>query len=811
MVQALKKSVYETSIMADYFKEDELIKKTGLKKEEWNFVILKELIDNALDAIEPLSEKQIFLRYFTDKKNRKNILQIFDNGSGISVETVNRIYNFSNYVSDKRHIITPSRGKQGNGLKTIISICYLMDYKLLWHTSDGVIIENIVDVTEIDKGILKFNSVEHGKTEERGIEIIGYENIRLNKSIFMEDIISRYSRCNPDVHFYVKDFYSEKQFFGDADVADKTKNSSISFYDYHTFMRLILDTQDGNTTYKQFLGDFFGTRIKNKSMIKGKIKDIDFANDEFKTDFMQLKTCQTSKQYTILKKHTLGFRYTLETEYTVQKLKGDLDIGTTVPCLVEFDVQKINTKNDPRYLAECECFVNNTLTYNNGFSIVFDEGYYDIGTRKMSSSRYLAGLLSQYNDYKFAFHFISPYFIFKDAGKTEIDISCFIKELCRELKKAISKEKRIYDANIGKPISNTKLMRPYMDMSFNIASTNGKYSITARQMWYKLREITGVSESAYNTFTQSLLTEWINKNPQYEDKINFANRGVFYVGNSQDGLGTANVRKFINNLDSSTNTFLCYGGVNNTIYIDDDFNIEYKYDKALYIEKTGFDDIFKVEKIGEKYNMIIISGQGFSTRAAKTMLYALQERGLKLYCMHDLDVAGFNILSSFRNPNDKFEHVIEIEDLGITIDDVKKYNITPERVEKGKDMVSSMPEEYQRFFDQGDYYYRVELNAFTTEQILEIMDDKLSKVNNLPTIDLKESFEVDHEALRNVAFMKAMQEKYASQLSEIHIPIDLSAYKGLYTVDEAKKEIPEIKNELISKYENAIKEKLNIF
>ena len=46
-------------ITADYFSEQGLIKQVGLTKGWWNQIILKELIDNALDAIEPLKKKEI--------------------------------------------------------------------------------------------------------------------------------------------------------------------------------------------------------------------------------------------------------------------------------------------------------------------------------------------------------------------------------------------------------------------------------------------------------------------------------------------------------------------------------------------------------------------------------------------------------------------------------------------------------------------------------------------------------------------------------------------------------------------------------
>lgn len=70
-----------------------------------------------------------------------------------------------------------------------------------------------------------------------------------------------------------------------------------------------------------------------------------------------------------------------------------------------------------------------------------------------------------------------------------------------------------------------------------------------------MREISGIEEkkNTYADFTQNILTEWIDDNPEYEDKINFSDRGNFYVDGSQNGLGTANVRSFINSIGTAQN------------------------------------------------------------------------------------------------------------------------------------------------------------------------------------------------------------------------------------------------------------------
>lgn len=139
----INRVVCKTSRIVDYFTEDGLIKQIGLTKEYWNKVIVKEIIDNALDAIEPLNNKEIHI------VQSEFSLGIYDNGNGISSEIIKSIYDFKFYVSQNRVYVTASRGKQGNGLKTIISICFLKKYHLLWHTNEGIILEGIIDAEKV--------------------------------------------------------------------------------------------------------------------------------------------------------------------------------------------------------------------------------------------------------------------------------------------------------------------------------------------------------------------------------------------------------------------------------------------------------------------------------------------------------------------------------------------------------------------------------------------------------------------------------------------------------------------------------------
>ena len=806
MVDSINRIICKTSKLVDYFTEDGLIKQIGLTKEYWNRVIIKEIVDNALDAIEPLSNKEIHII------QSDSSLGIYDNGNGLSCEIIKSIYDFNFYVSQNRIYVTASRGKQGNGLKTIISICFLKKYRLLWHTNEGIILEGIIDAEKAKNGKIRVDFRQIGTTEKRGIEIYGYE---LHQSAYYKNYVYFYTVCNPDVTFHLDYLGIEFHNPATAECVDKSQNISLAYYDYDTFKQFITDTQDGNSTYKKFLEEYFGTRIKNKSGIKSKIKDIDFNSQEFINDFLMLKEDQQTKKYTLLKKQLIGLENVLNTSIEMEDSNSLISKSDMViPCIVEFSVKKDTFKGDTnRKEADIECYINNSITYNNSWSIGFDGGWYKIGNKTVYA-RDLDDLLKDMSNFSFVFHIVSPYLKFTDAGKTRIDITSFFNELLEKLNKAIAKENRLFSSD-NKRTNNRAVMRDYVTDAFNMASDNGRYAITARQIWYKMREISGIEEKkhTYADFTQEILTEWIDDNPEYEDKVNFSDRGNFFVDGSQNGLGTANVRNFINTIGTSQNIFKCYGGISSNIHIEPDFDLIYKYDKVLYIEKTGFDAIFKAEKVGEKYNMIIVSGQGFSTRAAKTLLYKFQQMGLKLYCLHDLDISGIYILDSFGTPNKKFKECINMENLGVTLEDVEKYHIEPEKVDikqEDKKKLKNLSYEYRRFFDAGTSYRRVELNAFTTAEILEILENKLSAINNLPTINLEESLNVDHKAIRETAFMRIMAEKYREQLDKIHVPIDLSAYKGKYTVDMAKEEIPGIEERLIEKYEREIAQKLNI-
>jgi Histidine kinase-, DNA gyrase B-, and HSP90-like ATPase len=118
----LVRETFRTSRLLDFCSQRELVKQIGHPVDHWALVILKELVDNALDAAEEASTAPTIAIEVADGQ-----IIIVDNGPGIPAETVADILDFTVRVSSREAYVSPSRGAQGNALKTIIAMAFALD------------------------------------------------------------------------------------------------------------------------------------------------------------------------------------------------------------------------------------------------------------------------------------------------------------------------------------------------------------------------------------------------------------------------------------------------------------------------------------------------------------------------------------------------------------------------------------------------------------------------------------------------------------------------------------------------------------
>lgn len=123
----------------DFVRLDGLRRATGQPAHEWDIYIIKELIDNALDADESLwrqnqklfPDVQIEIEYISipDLKSQQLYIKV-GNRNTFPVHLIKDIFSTQWYTSRKAFIKGLSRGALGNALKTLLGIPYALRHRV---------------------------------------------------------------------------------------------------------------------------------------------------------------------------------------------------------------------------------------------------------------------------------------------------------------------------------------------------------------------------------------------------------------------------------------------------------------------------------------------------------------------------------------------------------------------------------------------------------------------------------------------------------------------------------------------------------
>jgi DNA topoisomerase VI subunit B len=118
-----QREVFATSRALEFFTEKELTMQIGHNRPRWPVALLKELIDNALDACEsaeggPAPEIEVVLD--------PDSVSVQDNGPGLPEHVLRRSLDYEVRVSDKAFYVSPTRGQLGNALKCVYAAPFVV-------------------------------------------------------------------------------------------------------------------------------------------------------------------------------------------------------------------------------------------------------------------------------------------------------------------------------------------------------------------------------------------------------------------------------------------------------------------------------------------------------------------------------------------------------------------------------------------------------------------------------------------------------------------------------------------------------------
>lgn len=250
------------------------------------------------------------------------------------------------------------------------------------------------------------------------------------------------------------------------------------------------------------------------------------------------------------------------------------------------------------------------------------------------------------------------------------------------------------------------------------ASGDGKYPFSARGLYYQVRPLIQAytkKELSYDYFTPPLLTEYQQIHGTIPE-LYYEARGVLIEPHTgkEVPLGTREVAAYRPE--------------------------PWTFNKILYVEKTGLLPILRAGRLAEKYDMALMSGQGFASRSAKELLadFEREFQDVTILCLHDCDISGHEIVRTLAEGTRTSKHKIKVHNLGLNAADVKEYDLETEVVY----IKQTPPEEFlnrlsrveRRFFlgrmsamkngiIKGN---RCELNAFRPDELLDYVEKKLS-------------------------------------------------------------------------------------
>lgn len=790
------RDVIESNRDTEYFTEKGLRTLSGLHESQWPDAVIKELLDNSLDVIyaHGLKKRWVKINY------TRGFFSIHDSFGGIPEAILDKVFDFSKYVSTKSHYVAIDRGCLGNALKTIIGICHILNFNLYFVTKGKKI------RYEINKSLLDINIVEAQKTEEptqdeAGIYIEGISFLPYQLSSYVE----LYHILNPDVTFFLN---SRQYAAGAKNIKRNNSTSPFQWYSFENFKRLlqlITANVDAQRTVKNFCTKTFSATQRIMSELDFPYKRLgEFyeTDNEIRSLYEKLKGLTekppaSSKRRTpspILEKHVIKniFLKTINRKEDLigkhQKSFGNLNNNEgSAPFIIEgFLLKTIDSlafvmKSRNNVLVA----INNSLPYDN-CPFVFSEKRKIPFCGSEIEATSLTDLLEE-RGFKKAenlvlfIHFIAPYNALKITTKAKDKIISdeflpwlvpFVESLVKDTIKQIDKAAKkgfptAIDTDKTRSIQKSKLLRKHFMESFEVAA--GAQKIAAvRQVFYQIRNLINIKYQRditdYNYFTQTICTEFIEEYSDLEDRLLFERRGYFYnpFDESELPLGTGDVISYISSKPK------------NKIYerrqLVFSFPVELQIPHVLFIEKAGFNIILKQSGLLYKLNLGVISTQGFGTRACKRLMDWFISRGIKVYILHDCDIQGYLIDSKFKTGSATYKKKLNVECIGLKLDQVDELNKISyieefQSKKKYKECLKIMSEDEKKFFiaNAGEKRYRrVELNTLTSDELVKFIENKIPAVEVKPSIEQLESFiEIDKAQI----VKDALYEIYGSKVS----------------------------------------------
>jgi len=780
----LKRATFCTSRLLDFFSEKELVAQTGHQRAAWPLVVLKELVDNAIDACEEAGIAPV-----VSVKVDGSGISVEDNGPGIPAETIRNVLDFSVRVSSREAYVSPTRGAQGNALKTILGMQFVIDGEHQVDPTNLHVLKRPPHRIEIESGTsrhlieIKVDRIRQEPVISHEIERIKVRNgtlVRLGwpdltssdgndgRQRFLQ-IGQDYAWINPHLTLSV-DWRGETLRVEPTDPkwpkwlpSDPT---SPHWYRPEHLDRLICGyLADGREkmTVRELVSQFAGlTGTGKQSAVLGAtgLAREPLAGlkkgDGLDKAIVKKLLAAMKEQSKLIKPERLGV---IGSEHFKRRFES-------VGChLYSFEYRKmIGSGDGVPWVIEtafgwCEEETNRRLVTGVNWSPSIVNPF-----RELGGFGGLDALLSEQRLYAddpvvVALHMTCPRVEHTDRGKSAVVINeaqassviQAIKSVAKLWTKQRKQEERDHWAHLRRQdamirrrhVSVKDAAWEVMEDAYLKASANGKLPAKARQVMYAARDhIQERTGKALNDtyFTQQLLPDYVEEN-DVDWNVVYDARGHFLEPHTklQVPLGTLQVRKYLEEIEAHEVTEPGRYEIRNKYYPT--LGPKNAFGAILFIEKEGFHELFEAVKLAERYDLAIMSTKGMSVVASRKLIDTLAgEYDVPILVLHDFDKWGLSILGGLSHDTRRYEFVNEfnVTDLGLRLEDAIAEGLVSERVHyKGEDKSAVIGNLEDNGATAAEIAFllerRVELNAFASDKFIDWIERKL-KANGISKV-----------------------------------------------------------------------------
>jgi hypothetical protein len=393
-------------------------------------------------------------------------------------------------------------------------------------------------------------------------------------------------------------------------------------------------------------------------------------------------------------------------------------------------------------------------------------------------------------DYDISLSIITPYIRLTGDGKAP-----YLDDFRGVIEKALGGAAAEAYRNMVRPAASMSIKEAaytVMREAYLRASDDGKLPAKARQIMYAARpailHLTGKKTFSDRNFTQYYLPDFLNENPEETAgwDVVYDARGHLVEPHTRRTvpLGTIPVRQYLGERGplgpavsiSSQMLYPTHGPAN-------------RYGNVLFCEKEGFDELWQSVALAERFDLAIMSTKGMSVVAARALLDRIAREVDKVFVLHDFDVSGFSICGTLGTDSRRyaFDNEVNIEPIGLRLVDVEALDLEPEPVkvdnlyarrDKLREHGATSQEiEFLASPDDNGMCRRVELNAMTSRQLIDFVEEKLTEhgcAKVLPETDtLAEHARRLLEAKFTTKLVDDNRAKIAKEAARISLPGDL--------------------------------------